>query len=197
MQPKKYSIVCYLEGESESRVRAIQEKLFELTGSRKCLDAWTPHLTLGSGIIVSSEQQEAVDKAFERLAESQATFTTTLSGLGGTKSWKGAVEGLTTPYVLWINVEVSKELQKLFDLIADSITSAYETFYPRIVEYVPHVTVAYGDLTEAGYAIGEECLKTINFRDEIEISHVALVENFPEKDVEYKRFYFKNRNRPK
>jgi len=173
------------------KVRDIQKKLFELTGSRKCLDAWTPHITVGSGIIVSTEKQKETDKAFQKVADQQSAFNITLSGFGGTTEWKGARVGITTPYVLWVNPVMKEQLMGLFKNIADEITSKYDTFYPRIMEYIPHVTVAYGDLTKEGYEKGKEYLKTLKFKDEINISHIALVENFPDKDVEYKRFYFK------
>jgi len=187
---KNYSIVCYLEGEAHDKVRAIQEELFTLTGSRKCLDAWQPHITIGSGIIVSPENQQVVDNDFDSLARDTDSFDIELNGFGGTTEWKGAREGITTPYVLWINPVMNEKLLELFNRVANDITSHYETFYPRIVEYVPHVTVAYGDLTKEGYEKGEKYLNSINFNDTISISHIALVENSPDKDIEYKRFYF-------
>lgn len=190
-QSKNYSVVCYLEGLPHDKVRAIQKKLFELTGSRKCLDAWTPHITIGSGIIVPRERQQETDEAFQKLLDQQSVFNVILSGFGGTTEWKGARKGITTPYVLWVNPVMNEQLLRLFNTVADGITSKYETFYPRIVEYIPHITVAYGDLTKEGYEKGEEYLRTADFKDEISISHIALVENFPDKDVEYKRFYFK------
>lgn len=187
---KRYSIVCYLEGSVCEKVRTLQEKLFELTGSRKCLDAWMPHITIGSGIIVPNERQEEADSAFRKIADEQYAFTIALRGFGGTEEWKGAKVGITTPYVLWVNPVMTDQLLGLFTTVADEITFKYETFYPRIVEYVPHVTVAYGDLTKAGYEKGKEFLNTIDFIDEMVVSHVALVENFPDKDVEYRRFNF-------
>ena len=189
---KQYSIVCYLEGALHDKVRAIQGELFELTGSRKCLDAWTPHITLGSGVIVPQERQREIEDAFAKIVEQQSMFDVVLIGFGGTTEWKGAREGVTTPYVLWVNPVMNEKLLELFNTIADKITSNYDTFYPRIVEYVPHVTVAYGDLSKEGYEKGDEYLKTIDFKDVIIVSHIALVENFPDKDVEYKRFYFRN-----
>jgi len=189
---KNYSIVYYLEGKSKDRIQEIQEKLFTITGSRKCLDSWIPHLTLGSGIIIDEEQQEKLDEAFQKLANIQESFNVKLFNFGGTTEWKPAEAAKATPYVLWINVEVNERLKKLFNLVADAITSKYDTFYPRIKEYIPHVTVAYSDLTKDGYEKGKKYLETINFEDEIRVSHIALVENFPDKDVEYKRFYFKS-----
>ena len=185
---KRYSIVCYLENEHHDRVRVIQKELLKLTGSRKCLDSWSPHLTIGSGILVISEKQAEIDKSFGKLTNEQKEFEVLLADFGGTENFKGA-DGLT-PYVLWINVVVNKELQTLFDNIAETITCKYDTFWPRIIQYVPHVTVAYGDLNAEGYEKGKMYLSELKFTDTIKISHVALVENSPDKDIEYKRFYF-------
>lgn len=187
---KKYSIVCYLEGESKQNVRDLQHKLFEITGSRKCLDSWEPHITLGSGINVVPEQQEKVDNTFEILSKNQNSLDVQLNGFGGTVKWGGASVGGLTPYVLWINADVNQYLMDLFNSIKE-ITDDYETWYPRIVEYIPHVTVAYGDLSEDGHKKGSEYLNQMDISDSISISHIALVENFPDKDIEYKRFYFR------
>ena len=150
---KRYSIVCYLENEHHDRVRVIQKELLKLTGSRKCLDSWSPHLTIGSGILVTSEKQAEIDKSFLKLTNEKKEFEVLLADFGGTENFKGA-DGLT-PYVLWINVVVNKELQTLFDNIAEAITSKYDTFWPRIIQYVPHVTIAYGDLSAEGYEKGK------------------------------------------
>lgn len=186
---KRYAIVCYLENEHFDKVRKIQNDIFNLTGSKKCLDSWTPHLTIGSGVLVNEDEQENFEKLFQELADKQDTFETELSDFGGTENFK--LDEKLTPYVLWINVVVNEKLQKLFNDVAEKITSKYETYWPRIINYNPHVTVAYGDLNFDGYKKGLEYLSELKFSDTIKISHIALVENFPDKDIEYKKFYFK------
>lgn len=185
---KKYSIVCYLEGDVLRRVRTIQEELRELTGSRKCIDSWMPHITVGSGIVVPEGEQDKVDALFEGVAQKAQSFDIELKGFGGTETWGGARLGITTPYVLWIEPIKTGELQNLFEMIKKEITDSYDTFYPRMIEYVPHVTVAYGDLTQEGYVRGKEYLAEKGFEDVVKIDHIALVENFDDKDVEYRRF---------
>lgn len=188
---KKYSVVCYLEGKDLARVRQIQHELTDLTGSRKCIDAWMPHLTLGSGIIVPDGEQERTDGLFQKIADKEGPFEIQLEGFGGTETWGGAREGITTSYVLWIDPIKTAQMQHLFEVIRDEITNDYDTFYPRMVEYIPHVTVAYGDLTKEGYDKGHQYLSDIGFTGSMRIDHIALVENFDDKDVEYKRFYLK------
>ena len=188
---KGYQIVCYLEGESFIKVRNIQQKLFELTGSNKCLNSWEPHVTIGSGIVVSSDKQQEMEESFQELVNKQEKFTITIENFDGISNWAGAKEGVLTPYVLWIDVKMNERLMNLFKDTASLITDKYDTWWSRIIDYVPHITVAYGDLTEEGYKIGMDYLKSINFYEEIVISHIALVEYSENKDIEYKRFYFK------
>ncbi len=187
---KRYSIVCYLEGDDLSRVRALQQKLTDLTGSQKCIDSWMPHLTLGNGIIVSEEEQVHIESLFEEIARKEHSFEIKLEGFGGMETWGGAREGVLTPYVLWVNPIKTDELQHLFETIRNKVTSGVDAFY-RIADYVPHITLAYGDLTKEGYEIGKQYLADSDFAGSISVNHIALVENFPDKDIEYRRFYLK------
>jgi 2'-5' RNA ligase len=187
---KKYSIVTYLNDESSKKVREIQQKLFELTGSRACLDEWEPHTTVGSGIWVTEEELAEVEKTFTQLAKETKPFSVTVSGFGGLTDRKGGEGEATTPYVLWIDIVVGDELKNLAGMIEEEVTSKYKLWYKMPVPYTPHVTVAFRDLNKEGYEKGREYLKELNFEDEIIISHIALVEKLPGKDVEYKRFDF-------
>lgn len=192
MQDKrKFSIICYLEGESKQKVRNLQNKLFELTGSRACLDCWEPHLTVGDGIWVTSNELKEAETLFQGLADSEDSFEVTLEGFGGRTDRPSGIGEVTTPYVLWIDVVVNDELRRLVNKMKDSITSKYKLWWSMPQPYTPHVTLAFRDLTEEGYKMGNEYLEKEGFKDSILISHIALVENLPDKDVEYKRFYFK------
>ncbi len=187
--PRSYSIVLYLEGEARDAVREIQRELTKRTGSRKCIDSWMPHLTTGSGVVVDDSRQADIDAQLEQLAKTLKSFPLTIEGFNGTTTWSGARAGITTANVLWIDVVVNEKLKDLF-LAIKRITDQYPVFYPRIENYVPHVTVAYGDLTREGYAIGEAYVQSLSFSRTIPVNHITLVENFPDKDVEYKRFWF-------
>jgi 2'-5' RNA ligase len=190
MKSKNYSLVCYLEGEVLEKVQNIQQELFELTGSRKCVDAWLPHITLGSGITVPEDKQKETEQLFGEVALKLQTEEVALKGFNGIDNWAPAeASGLTT-YVLWIDVEKTKELQSIFEILKTTITDDFETFYPRMESYRPHVTVAYGDLSEGGYEKGKEYITKKDFKDSMNVSHIAWVENFPDKDGEVKRFYF-------
>lgn len=190
MTKKKYSIVFYLGGESYDRVRDLQQKMFELTGSRECLDSWQPHFTLGDGIWVDDAQLDVAEKKFQEIVSAQKSFRASLQDFGGRTDRTVGDGEITTPFVLWIDMQIQPVLLDLVEKIKHEITSQAELWYRMPQPYVPHVTIAFRDLTEEGYYAGLEYLKKENFEDAVTVDHVALVEHLPEKDVEYKKFPF-------
>lgn len=194
MDVKNFSLVSYLTNEEFNSVLNLQTQISEITHSVKSLTEWLPHITVGDGIAVSSEQLEEVENILKKFTENQKNFTTYISGFGGTETWKGAVPGKITPYVIWLDVEMNGELMSLFTDLKNSLTSHYDAWLPRTVNYSPHVTLAFADLTEEGYKKGLEFIKNQKFESPLTISHVALVECFGEGNMtskEYKRFNFK------
>jgi 2'-5' RNA ligase len=90
---------------------------------------------------------------------------------------------------------VSDLLREFVQEIKEIITSKYDLWWNMPQPYTPHVTLAFRDLTEEGYDKGRAYLQKEGFRDVITVSHIALVENLPDKDSEYRRFYY-GENRP-
>ena len=180
----------YLEDELKTEVRVLQEKLFELTGSRECLDAWQPHLTIGNGILVDESKLMQVESDIEALVKNENTFQVALEGFGGLTNRKGGEGEITTPYVLWVDVVVNKELTELVGKVRDIITSKCELWYQMPKPYTPHVTLAFRDLSEDGYSNGLDYLNGRSFNNSAQISHIALVEKLPTADIEHKRFKF-------
>ncbi len=187
---KRYSIVCYLENETKQKVRDLQQKLFEITGSRACLDDWMPHITLGDGPEVSELELEKLEQEIKKLADVQNSFSILSAEFSGRTDRKGGNGENTTPYILWINIVVKDMFTKLIVDI-ESITNHYNVWYQKPFPYIPHITLAFRDLSEAGHKKGRQYLESVQFNEKIIVSHIALVERLEDSDVEYKRFYFK------
>lgn len=47
---RNFSLVSFLSGEEYKQVRELQKELSTITGSRKCLEDWLPHITIGGGV---------------------------------------------------------------------------------------------------------------------------------------------------
>ena len=188
-----FSLVTYLIKEDYKLVREIQKEISEITGSKKCLIDWLPHITVGDAIIINENKLPSILQELQELANQQKMINAKINGFGNVNDWKGAVAGKVTPYVIWLNVEINHELVDLFNRLRDNITSGYETYLPRTFNYAPHITIAFFDLDVEGYKKGLDYLRNKSFEREFEISHVSLVECYGEVNMtsaEYMRYYF-------
>lgn len=188
---KKYSIVVFLDNESAENIRGLQEKLYKLTGSRECLDAWKPHFTIGDGVSVTDEELMDVEDVLKNFVDKQTSFDVLLEGYGGLTDRIGGKGEITTPYVLWVEVVPNEKLSTLVSNVKKLITSKFNLWYEMPKPYIPHVTVAFRDLTKEGYVEGEKYLRNLTIKEMVKATHIALVEKLPDTDKEYKRFYFK------
>jgi 2'-5' RNA ligase len=193
MKSYNFSIVAYLTGEDLDFVRDIQKELSEITGSRKCLTDWLPHITLGDGVTVSGDRLAEVEQRILSVVITQKVITAQINGFGGVDNWKGAIPNQITPYVIWLSVEVNQELIDLYNNIKKNITSKEKLWLPETINYSPHITLAFADLNREGYEKGLNYLNGKTLQREFKIEHVALVEcsgvgNMTSR--EYKRFLF-------
>lgn len=193
MKSYNFSIVAYLTGTDLDFVREIQKELSEITGSRKCLTDWLPHITLGDGVTVSNDRLAEVEQKILSVANTQKVITAQINGFGGVDNWKGAIPNQITPYVIWLNVEVNQELLDLYNNIKKNITSKEKLWLPETINYSPHITLAFADLSREGYEKSLNYLNGKTLQREFKIEHVALVECYGTGNMtsrEYKRFHF-------
>lgn len=189
---KAYSIIVNLSGEQYKMARSLQKEISILSGAKRSIEDWLPHITIGDGPLISEEEMIVYEKELVEFCKTQKKVKARLKGFTGIDNWKGAQLGLS-PYVVWVDVEVSDDLKKLFEELRDKITSKYEAWLPRTVNYTPHVTLAFADLTKEGYEKSLELLKTKVIDEEFAIDNITIVECYGEDkmtSVEYKRFYF-------
>ncbi len=189
---KAYSLIVNLSGQQYKNIRSLQKEISVLTNARRSMEDWLPHITIGDGPLLSEEEMIIYEKTLEEFCRTQKKVTAKLKGFTGIDNWKGTELGLS-PYVVWIDVEVNEYLKNLFEKLRDNVTSKYEAWLPRTINYTPHVTLAFADLTKEGYEKSLELLKTKVIDEEFVIDNITIVECYGEDkmtSVEYKRFYF-------
>jgi 2'-5' RNA ligase len=187
-----FSIISTLSGEVYKKVRDLQKEISKVTGSEKCLIDWQPHITIGDGIIVNEKDLAVTEEKLKSFAENHKIVKAKISGFAGIDNWKGAVEGKITPYVIWLEVELNDDLTNLYNSLKEDIVEGYETWLPRTINYKPHVTIAFADLTKEGYEKGLIYLKEKSFETEFDINNITLSECYGEGNMtslEYKKFY--------
>lgn len=180
------SIVSYLDQAATSQVRELQRTMSEITGSRASLDSWSPHVTLGDGVEATDLELNDLIAEIQQAARTTPSFTINLSGFSSLNSRPIGVGEVSTPYAIFIDVVVSQEL---LDLVAkiDEISTARSIWYHMPRPYLPHVTLAFRDLSEEGYRSGLDYLSDKDTRFSSTIDHIALVQKLPDADTEYAR----------
>lgn len=189
---KNFSVISNLSGEAYKKVRNLQKEISQITGSTICLLDWQPHITVGDGIMVNETNLSETEAKFKSFAESHKVMKAKISGFAGIDDWKGSVEGKISPYVIWLEVEVNEDLINLHSSLKETIIDNYETWLPKTLNYRPHVTIAFADLTKDGYEKGLEYIKQKLFETEFEINNITLSDCYGEGNMtslEYKKFY--------
>lgn len=190
---KNFSLVSYSTWEEFKKIRKIQKELSKITGSKKCLEDWLPHITIGDWISVKDSELEKLELDIINVLNKQKVIYTKVNWFWGIDNWKGAVEWKITPYVIWLNIEINPELLTLFNLSQKSFTDKYDLWLPKTIEYVPHITLAFADLTKEGYELGMKYLSEKEINIILPITHLSLTECYGVgnmESVEYKKFYF-------
>ena len=180
------SIVSYLDQATTSQVRELQKTMSEITGSQASLNSWLPHVTLGDGVDVTDLEVNDLIDEIQGVANVTPSFTISVSGFSSLDSRPIGVGEVSTPYAIFIDVVISQEL---LDLVAkiDEVTTARSIWYHMPRPYLPHVTLAFRDLSEVGYENGLEYLSDKNIHFSSLIDHIALVQKLPDTDKEYTR----------
>lgn len=181
--------MCYLDDESTSVVRYIQEALSDLTGARASLDLWKPHVTVGDGVVIDNNELGAFQRKLEYLARSTKPFRLDLHDILKIDLRKGGEGETTTPYGLYLDVKKNKELIKLVSKVSD-ISDNLKKWYLMPSPYHPHCALAFKDLPEEGYRLGGDYLDRRRLTIQAKINSISIVEMLPDETKEFAHFNF-------
>jgi len=186
-----YSVIIYLNKKLNKRVRDIQKKLLDLTNSKACLDLWEPHLTIGAGVRVDDKELDLLYKDIKKNLEGIKSFKVKIKNYGFMDNWMGGDLKGFTKYVIYLHVIKNRKLKRLFNILKKNVTDKREIFYKPIEKYIPHITMAFKDLSHEKFLKAKKILKNKKFKDELIIDHIALARENPNEEwPEYKRFKF-------
>lgn len=183
------SIVSYFDAESTKTIRALQQQMYELTGSIASLQAWEPHVTIGDGIEIDENDVPQIINAIHAKVVNIPSFIIKASGFGALSNRPIGINEVSTPYVIWLNVLANQDLLGLNKAIEET-TDQYKKWYEMPKPYTPHVTIAFRDLDEKGYVKGLELVKKQKIQINMLIDHVSLVEKCEDIDREIARVRF-------
>lgn len=180
------SIVSFLDQTATQSVRELQQALSVVTGSKASLTAWQPHITLGDGVDVSDAELDDFKHELQQVSQSAHAFELILSGFSSLDARPIGAGEVSTPYVIFIDVVLTADLCSIVAMIDDVIRDRL-VWYRMPRPYLPHVTLAFRDLSEAGYQKGLAYLRNKHVQLTAVIDHIALVQKLPHVDTEIAR----------
>lgn len=179
------SVVSYLDAQATKVIRDLQQKVSDITGSKASLQAWQPHITIGDGIEIENGTDDLIKDIINN-TKSIHPFSVKIVGFGSFSARAIGKGEESSPYVLFAAVIVSHELDELVRKI-NYATMGYSTWYSMPRPYLPHVTLAFRDLTEDGYLNGLKYLQDKSIELSSLLDHIAFVKKLPNSDVELSR----------
>lgn len=155
------------------------------------LKLWEPHLTIGSEIDIPKKELKKVVEEIKSVTLKQKPFTVKINDYEYMDNWSGGKMPGFTRFVIYLNIIKTPKLVALAKAIKSKVTDKHKRSYDQPWPYVPHITLAYKDLTAAGFKRAKKFLQKQKFSASMQIDHVALaIEKKGGKCVEYKRFIF-------
>lgn len=87
---KAYSLITNLSGEQYKKVRELQKNISGISGSRKSIEDWLPHITIGDGPLLSDDEVGDYEESLKSFVINQKSVKARLKGFTGIDNWKGA-----------------------------------------------------------------------------------------------------------
>lgn len=171
-----FPIIIYLNKELEKQVRILQKEISDLTGSTASLDLWKPHITVGSAVQVEDSGLEDFYDDLKEIAHDSELFSIQLDSFDFMEDWSGAKEGIDSPYVVYLKIAHSQQLEDLALLIKECITLERRCTYSMPWPYKPHLMLAFKDLDEDGFKKAKNLLQDRSFKANIQVDHIAIAQ---------------------
>lgn len=185
----RFPTISYLDETTTQAVRKLQQEIFDLTGSRACLDLWAPHLTVGDGFEIKDVDLNEFYEDIQAVVSNIKPFELQLKDFSYLENWQGASSPEITPYVTYINIVPNESLYNLATQLREKISLKWSKFYNQMWPYTPHVTIAYKDLQKEGLDRAKQFLTQRSFDRTTLIDHVAIAQEQENKVCkEFKRF---------
>jgi 2'-5' RNA ligase len=187
----RYPLVAYLDPALTAKVRALQTKLRELTGSEASLRDWDPHISIGSEVWMQDNEVGEYVSELEAATAGIKPLNVPVAGFGFIDNWSGGKLPGNTPYGIFLRVEVTPDLQALADAV-EPVANKRKLYFKRPHPYHPHVTLAFRDLTAAGYKKAVALLESQSFAETAHIDSYSIAKMNPDgKNSEAIRIKFK------
>ena len=140
----QFSTIIYVKNQEVDNLR---KEISEKFNTKQSIQQWGLHITIGSGIEVSEEELESLRKELKEVANNFESFKVSLKDFGYMDTWEGLPNA--EPYVAYMDVLMNDNLKNFHEKV-EKILGKYNKWY-EVKEYIPHLTLAYDDLTKENF----------------------------------------------
>lgn len=171
------STVSYLPKNSITEVRKSQTLISKKFSTTKSL-SWTPHITIADRVLMPQNKFNKICRELRNICAKTKPIKVKTKEIEFVKLSKSPFEN---PYIIFIKVEVDKELQKIHDFIQDNIYKGLVRPSYKSKKYAPHITLAYRDLTKKNFEKAKEYFKKkpINAKYSFALDNIHLISHLP------------------
>ena len=175
------AIVSAIDDPHREMVENVWGELKAVFGLQGVTGATDPHLTYH---IAESYDADAIERALSTLALAQPRFAIETHGLG-------VFRGDET--VIYLHVSPSPPLAQMHRILADATALIARDQKPAYAPetWVPHITLAAGDLTEEILPLALQLLNRREYNWQIAITNICLVPDTTAAAAQWRRFDFK------
>ncbi|MCH5715029.1 2'-5' RNA ligase family protein [Niabella hibiscisoli] len=164
-----YFIAVIPHQQLQDKVRKIELDFAQRFNSSRALKVM-PHITLKAPFIIPPELHDSLLKWFEDFKPAQRAFTTALNGFG-------AFTNNLHPVIFIKPVNHTTLI-----LLQHNLIQSFKGFAPFVIQpvdkkFVPHLTVAYRDLTPDHFEKAWDEYKDQAFEDQFEINALHLLQH--------------------
>lgn len=180
MEKTRYACNAYVDPRTYKDIRALEEEIYTVTGAKRYMTQWEPHVTVGSGNELNTIELNQQKLELQEVAKRHQPFS---AHIGPIKYRINEViaqhDSSYLPYQVFLEVAPSENLTQMVRDI-EFVLHRYNVFYdiskPRASQsgYWPHIGLASRDLTREDWEMLQEKFKTKEFERNATISHFSL-----------------------
>lgn len=150
---------------------------------------WEPHITIADKADIPCSKVDLAMQEIEKACKTKPIMVNT-EGLGFLKIKNSPFEN---PYLIFIKVKVSKELQEFHDIIQEVVYRDFKKPGLKWNNYMPHITLAYRDLTKENFIKAKKFFQNKKVKTDynfyVDNLHLMRMENG--RIEEFKKFEIK------
>ena len=167
---ERYACISLLNKNVSNSISKLQQEIYELTGSKKFMEEWPPHITIGNGNELNSVDITEIESEFSNIAKKHSPFEIKFDPVKHKIKDFSKIDQRYSNNLVVLPTIINDKLSALVNDI-ELVLKRYPVFY-NVFPYDPHVTIAARDIKD------EDVNKILEYLKTQDIPTSAKIESF-------------------